>query len=182
MRHYLRDLATMHDYVQVIFGLEGKNMNLYTFGYEGFALVEFIDRLRAAGVKAVVDVRELPLSRKKGFSKQSFAAALRTAGIEYIHTPLLGCPKPIRNRYKTNGNWKEYARAFNEYISTQKLAIRELATIAKRKTICLVCFEADFAFCHRSFVARAAVAAGAPSVLHITAKTMTPDVSLGVAA
>src|SRR5476649_1046545 len=63
---------------------KARNMNLYTFGYEGLGVGEFIDRLRTAGVGTVVDVRELPLSRKKGFSKQSFAEALRAAGIEYV--------------------------------------------------------------------------------------------------
>lgn len=157
-------------------------MNLYTFGYEGLAVGEFIDRLHAAGVRTVVDVRELPLSRKKGFSKQSFAEALRAAGIDYVHMPVLGCPKPIRNNYKANGNWKTYTRAFNAYISTQKSAILDLAKLSRQKTACLVCFEADFAYCHRSFVARAAVAVGAPPVLHLTAKTMIPDVSLRAAA
>lgn len=43
--------------------------HLFTFGYEGLDIDAFVDRALAAGVRTIVDVRELPLSRKKGFSK-----------------------------------------------------------------------------------------------------------------
>lgn len=48
-------------------------MNLYTAGYEGLSINAFIARLKQAGIDKVLDVREYPLSRKKGFylSEQS---------------------------------------------------------------------------------------------------------------
>lgn len=49
---------------------------LFTLGYEGLVLDAFIARLQAAQVKTVVDVRELPLSRKKGFSKISILLSI----------------------------------------------------------------------------------------------------------
>jgi uncharacterized protein (DUF488 family) len=67
---------------------------LFTLGYEGLTIEVFIARLQAAQVKTVVDVRELPLSRKKGFSKSAFCSVLSTHGIAYLHVPALGCPKP----------------------------------------------------------------------------------------
>ena len=71
---------------------------LYTFGYEGLAIDQYITRLQQVGVKTIVDVRQLPLSRKRGFSKRSFSEALEKSGIAYLHSPTLGCPKvtPIR--------------------------------------------------------------------------------------
>lgn len=39
---------------------------LFTLGYESLTIGAFITRLRTAQVKTVVDVRELPLSSKKG--------------------------------------------------------------------------------------------------------------------
>jgi len=42
---------------------------VFTLGYEGLTIEAFITRLQAAQVKTVVDVRELPLSRKEGGSK-----------------------------------------------------------------------------------------------------------------
>lgn len=38
----------------------------------------------------------------------------QTLNIAYLHAPALGCPKPIRNQYKLDGNWKTYTRDFFE--------------------------------------------------------------------
>lgn len=56
---------------------------LFTLGYEGLTIEAFIARLQSEQVKTVVDVRELPLSRKKGFFKSAFCAALSAHGIAY---------------------------------------------------------------------------------------------------
>jgi len=157
-------------------------MALFTFGYEGHAIDGFIARLKKAGVTVVIDVRELPLSRKKGFSKTAFAAALKTAGIAYSHVPVFGCPKPIRNQYKLDGNWKRYEKAFSTYLATQTTAVAELAKFSKTSNACLVCFEADFNFCHRSLVARAAADAGGAGVIHLTATAEIADRSVPLAA
>lgn len=157
-------------------------MNLFTFGYEGMSIDAFIARLQSSGVQTVLDVRELPLSRKSGFSKRAFADALRQVEIVYAHLPALGCPKPIRNQYKADGDWSNYTKAFNAYLVTQSIVVAELAQIANKTTACLVCFEADFNFCHRSIVARAAALAGAPRVVHLTAKRAIPEVALRAVA
>lgn len=148
---------------------------IFTLGYEGLTIEAFITRLQTAQVKTVVDVRELPLSRKKGFSKTAFCAALAAQGIAYLHMPALGCPKSIRNQYKADGNWQTYTRDFLKYIQTQEASLRELVKIAQATPACLVCFEADFAACHRTYVARAARQLGGPTVTHLTAKTALPD-------
>jgi uncharacterized protein (DUF488 family) len=155
---------------------------LFTLGYEGLSIDAFIARLQAAQVKTIVDVRELPLSRKKGFSKTAFSAALSEHGIAYLHVPALGCPKPIRNQYKADANWATYTRDFLAYLQTQDAPLRELVKIAKATQSCLVCFEADFTVCHRTYVARAARQLGGPSVTHLTAKTALPDLGFQQAA
>ena len=156
--------------------------HLFTFGYEGLDIDAFVARACGAGVKMIVDVRELPLSRKKGFSKSSFRAALAAVGIAYVHMPAAGCPKPIRDRYKADDDWAAYTRGFLAYIATQDSTIRELVKIAKATTACLVCFEADHTTCHRTYVARAARSVGGPSVLHLTSRTAFPDSGLRAVA
>lgn len=149
---------------------------LYTFGYEGLDIDAFISRLQVVGVKTIVDVRELPLSRKKGFSKTALAESLKRHGIAYFHAPALGCPKQIRNRYRMDGDWQTYARDFQRYLATQDNMVSQLAGMARSSIVCLICFEADFNFCHRSYVARAAMRLGSGlSVSHLTAKTVLPD-------
>lgn len=154
----------------------GSAHHIFTFGYEGLDISAFIARAQAAGVKTVVDVRELPLSRKKGFSKSSFREALAASGIAYAHMPVLGCPKAVRERYKADGNWATYTRGFLAYLATQQTTVCELVKIANATTACLVCFEADFTTCHRTYVARAVRERGGPSVTHLTSKTAFPDV------
>ncbi len=156
--------------------------SLFTFGYEGLSIDAFIARLKESRVKTIVDVRELPLSRKKGFSKNSFNAALSANGIAYLHAPALGCPKPIRDQYKLDSNWKTYTKDFLKYIKTQDAPLRELVKIAQATPACLVCFEADFSTCHRTFVARAARQLGGPVVTHLTIKTVLPDLGSQLAA
>jgi uncharacterized protein (DUF488 family) len=155
---------------------------LYTFGYEGLTIEAFIQRLQQARVQLIVDVRELPLSRKKGFSKTAFREALAAAGIDYEHRPALGCPKPVRDRYKADGDWQVYTRGFLAHLSSQKAEIDDLTRVARAQQACLVCFEADFGACHRTYVARAAHGAGAPAVQHLTARTVLADAPVRLAA
>jgi uncharacterized protein (DUF488 family) len=155
---------------------------IFTLGYEGLTIDEFIARLKTVNVKTIVDVRELPLSRKKGFSKKSFCAALADQGVAYLHAPALGCPKPIRDQYKADADWKTYTKDFLAYIKMQDASLRELVKIGQATTACLVCFEADFSMCHRTFVARAARQLGGPVVKHLTAKTVLPDLGYQLAA
>lgn len=154
-----------------------EHARLFTFGYEGLNIDAFIAKLSSNGVKTIVDVRELPLSRKKGFSKSAFSLALSAAGVAYIHMPALGCPKPIRDRYRADQDWSAYTRDFLAYIDTQDAPLRELVKISKNTAACLVCFEADYTMCHRTFVARAAARLGAPDTWHLLgqAKTAIPD-------
>jgi uncharacterized protein (DUF488 family) len=151
------------------------DMNLYTFGYQGLGLDAFVSRLRAAGVRRLIDVRETPFSRKPGFSKGALSSALVAHGISYTHMAALGCPRPIRERYKADGDWAAYERAFLEYLETQGAPLRAVAELANAEAACLLCFEADFGRCHRTFVVRAAVRAGAPFVVHLTADGEVSD-------
>jgi len=54
---------------------------VFTIGYEGATQPELIAALQAAGVRRLIDVRAVPLSRKPGFSKNVLAAGLAEADI-----------------------------------------------------------------------------------------------------
>ena len=155
---------------------------IFTFGYEGLSLKTFIQRLKAAGIRTVLDVRATPLSRKPGFSKSAFSSALESAGIVYAHLPAVGCPRNIRNRYKDDGDWAAYTRGFLAYLRGQDETLLEIATIAARSPSCLVCFEADFNRCHRTYVARAAAKLGNLRVAHLTDQTELADAAVRSAA
>lgn len=155
---------------------------LFTIGYEGLDIADFIKCLRDARIHVVVDVRELPLSRKKGFSKTALREQLAIAGIGYEHLPALGCPKSIRNQYRCDGDWTLYTQDFLAYLETQNASVRALAQQSRTTTACLLCFEADHSMCHRTYVARAARRFGAPMIKHLNAKTELLDQPLLTAA
>lgn len=128
-----------------------------TIGYEGLSQHLFFDALRASGVQTIVDVRELPLSRKRGFSKSALAGTAASYEMTYVHLGELGCPRPIRYDYKADRDWDRYVRRFTAYLDTQNVAIAHLATRIKRERCCLVCYEADYNACHRTLVAERVV-------------------------
>ena len=142
-------------------------MTIYTIGYEGIDIEQFFKLLKKHDIETVVDVRELPLSRKPGFSKKILGAALNLSGLEYIHLADLGCPKPIRDRYRSDANWRRYKEGFLKYLNTQEDTIEELALLAASSNCALLCFEADFNYCHRSLVADAVKQRSGICVSHI---------------
>lgn len=149
-------------------------MTLFTAGYEGLNIDAFIGRLKQADIDKIVDVREYPLSRKPGFSKRALAEHLAKNGIEYEHISALGCPKPIRNQYKMDGDWAQYTLGFRAYIKTQDSIVLDLLAEASSSRICLICYEADARFCHRSLIAEAGQKLS-PSldVVHLPVKIMS---------
>jgi uncharacterized protein (DUF488 family) len=158
------------------------NREILTFGYEGLSVAGFIQRLRTAKVETIVDVRANPLSRKPGLSKNALAGHLNAARIKYVHAAKMGCPKQFRDRYKADRDWAAYTSGFLDYMAEQSEALAYVAAIAKGSRSCLICFEADFNFCHRTFVARAAAPIIGARVSHLTAKTLVADLDVRSAA
>lgn len=144
-----------------------KSHEMHTIGYEGLDTPDFLSLLNQHDIETLVDIRELPLSRKSGFSKKALAASVKRRRIGYIHLPHLGCPKPIRNRYREDANWTRYQRDFLKYLATQDEAIAALATMAGNSCCALLCFEADHKLCHRSMVADAVQQLSGTSINHI---------------
>jgi uncharacterized protein (DUF488 family) len=143
---------------------------LKTIGYEGLSTRNFIDLLKRCCVSMIVDVRELPISRKPGFAKAALAAMLEKHGIKYQHVPELGCPKEIRHAYRDDGDWARYSRRFKAYLESQGEAIGRLIEWTVEEQCCLLCFEVDYNFCHRSYVAEQAASKmdGPVRIHHLT--------------
>jgi uncharacterized protein (DUF488 family) len=125
---------------------------LFTVGYEGRSIDELVDALHAAGVERLIDVRELPLSRRRGFSKTALGDALRKAGILYVHVKALGNPKPNRERYWA-GDVDGGAAVYREHLNNgSRSALIELAESLGDAPACLLCFERDHTVCHRDVI------------------------------
>lgn len=127
--------------------------DLFTIGYEGADLADFLGRLQVEGVSILVDVRQMPLSRRRGYSKTKLSEILEQHGIGYVHRRELGAPKELRNLLKDTGNYREYFRRFNAYLDTQRAALERLIDECVGSVV-LMCYERDPLECHRSAVAR----------------------------
>jgi uncharacterized protein (DUF488 family) len=145
-------------------------IELMTIGYASLSRSEFFGILERCKVTKLVDIRELPVSRKPGFSKAALEAALVKKGLTYEHIVELGCPRDIRHEYRADGNWARYTKRFKAYLGEQTDALGKLAGWLRNERCCLLCYEEDYNFCHRSFVAEkvAALVVGGVKINHLT--------------
>jgi uncharacterized protein (DUF488 family) len=129
-------------------------MKLFTIGYEGEAQAAVIERLKAAGVEVVADVRAVAASRRAGFSKTILGTSLNEAGIDYVHLRPLGTPKAGRDAAR-KGRIGEMRDIFDAHMAepTSAAAFQLLRGLAAEKKTALLCFEADHAGCHRAVLA-----------------------------
>lgn len=129
-------------------------MSLYTIGYEGLDQGSFLAWLRQYRIDVIADVRKLPLSRKKGFSKNSLKEALHSNNIEYYNFNGLGASKDLRNDLIASGDYRVFFREYKKTIVDNGEQLDEIRNmIDDGKTVALLCFEQDPHKCHRSVVA-----------------------------
>lgn len=145
-------------------------MTLSTIGYESTTVAAFLQALRDAGIELLVDVRAVASSRRPGFAKTRLGANLRDAGIDYLHLRALGTPPEGRAAARA-GEHGLMRRIFLDHLGTGP-AQDELEVLAdlvrSGRRVCILCFEADPAHCHRSLVADALAERLPLSVRHLT--------------
>lgn len=132
---------------------------IYTIGYQGKSLEEYINCLINEDVKILFDVRKNPISRKYGFSKKTLEKTIETVGIEYRHLPELGIPGEKRMNLK---NIEDYNRLFDLYEKEILCHYHNLLEMIyqlslENDRVALTCFEKLPGYCHRTRVARAII-------------------------
>ncbi len=127
---------------------------LFTIGYERATQADLIARLKAAGVKVVIDVRAIAASRRAGFSKTVLAASLAAEDIDYVHLRALGTPKAGRDAAR-KGRIAEMRDIFEGHLAEPdaQVQLAHAEQIAAGRPAALLCFEADACGCHRAIVA-----------------------------
>ncbi|HWA45274.1 MAG TPA: DUF488 domain-containing protein [Hypericibacter adhaerens] len=141
---------------------------LATIGYEGASTERFLAALQAAGVTAVLDIREVPWSRRTDFAKSRLGQALAERGIAYLHRKALGTPKPGREAAKA-GDRESFEKILGEQLDSAEgqEALAEAAALARQGGLCLLCYEHDPAQCHRSEVAVRLAALAPLAIRHL---------------
>ena len=127
---------------------------LYTIGYEGKTLGEFLDELDAAGVRQLIDVRAVAASRRPGFSKTALAGALAERDIGYLHLRALGTPAAGREAAR-KGRTAEMRALYAVQLETPEaaLALEQAIAAASEAPSALLCYEREAPCCHRAMLA-----------------------------
>jgi uncharacterized protein (DUF488 family) len=128
---------------------------MFTVGYQGHSIETFLDLLLAHGIAHIIDVRQLPFSRKADFSKKRLTAHLASVEIGYTHLVQLGTPKPLRDEVRHTHAYGAFFAAMDALIAAQPEAVQTALDIVRSQPAALLCFEANPAECHRLSVAQA---------------------------
>jgi uncharacterized protein (DUF488 family) len=130
---------------------------LFTIGYEGISLEEYLNRLIKNDVKVLVDVRNNPLSMKYGFSKNQLQRYCNSLGIDYVHIPEVGIQSEQRQELHEQANYDELFAIYRKNNLPNTISSQEkiLNLLKEKKRIALTCFEANICQCHRKHLAEA---------------------------
>lgn len=136
---------------------KSNNTVLFTIGYEGISLEEYLVRLLKNDVKVLVDVRNNPLSMKYGFSKSQLKKYCASIGIEYVHIPEVGIQGDQRQELNTQSDYDKLFAIYRKHNLSKTTAhqIEILKLLKQHKRIALTCFEANICQCHRKHLAEA---------------------------
>jgi uncharacterized protein (DUF488 family) len=138
-------------------------LTVFTIGHSTRPIDEFLDLLRAHGIRQLLDIRTIPKSRRNPqFNTDSLAESLKGAGIRYLHLKDLGGLRhPARD--SKNLGWRNASfRGYADYMQTPAFAeaLDRAIRLAQEKRAVLMCAEAVPWRCHRSLVADALLVRG----------------------
>jgi uncharacterized protein (DUF488 family) len=116
----------------------------FTIGHSTRSIADFVELLREADIKLVVDVRTVPRSRTNPqFNRDVLPITLSEFAIDYVHISRLGGLRaksttvpPSMNAFWQNASFHNYADyAMSEDFESGLMQLRELGH-AKRSAIC----------------------------------------------
>ena len=145
---------------------KAKRPVVWTIGYAGKTFDQVMELLSSAGVKRLVDVRALPLSRRREFSKTALAERLAAGGIEYVHVRSAG--NPFRHLADDIGRC---LALYQEHLVRSPDVLAEVARVTSEKSSALFCVEAEATGCHRSVIADQLAAKFGFDVRHLQGAT-----------
>ncbi len=130
---------------------------LFTIGYEGISLEEYLVRLLKNDVRVLVDVRKNPLSMKYGFSKSQLKKYCASLGVEYVHLPEVGIHSDQRQELNTQSDYDNLFAVYRKNILSKTVSCQNeiLKLLKEHKRIALTCFESNICQCHRKHLAEA---------------------------
>ena len=129
--------------------------DFYTIGYEMKTRKQFLELLKKAGVRTVVDARGVPKSmEREEFDKDNLDRVLKGKGIEYRHFPSLGVPSDVKKELAETGDFKKFFRWYdNNVLKNGPLDSKEFKSL--EGPIAIMCTKFDPTKCYRHRIALA---------------------------
>ena len=134
-----------------------RNPVLFTIGYEGQSIESYLNKLLENDIRALVDVRKNPISRKYGFSKSALSYLCECFGIFYVHVPELGISSELRQNLADHDDYEQLFEHYEKEILPRNIEwIHHLIQLfSQYKRLAMTCFEREHARCHRNRVVKA---------------------------
>jgi len=151
-----------------------------SIGHSTRPVSDFIEIIRAYGIKKVVDIRTIPKSRHNPqFNKEALRESLKEVKIGYLHMKGLG---GLRHALKDSPNtgWRNASfRGFADYMQTEEFeeSLEKLIEEAEKRATVVMCAEAVPWRCHRSLIGDALFVRGV-HVRHIMSAGSSRDHAL----
>ena len=128
---------------------------IFTVGHSTRTIDEFVELLRAHGVKEIVDIRSIPRSRyNPQFNADVLEHSLQANRISYRRIKELGGLRHAR-KDSLNLGWRNVSfRGFADYMATPEFSegLEALIEVARAKETAIMCAEAVPWRCHRSLI------------------------------
>jgi uncharacterized protein (DUF488 family) len=128
---------------------------IFTVGHSTRSIDEFVELLRAHGVKGIVDIRSIPRSRHNPqFNADALEHSLHENYMSYRHIKELGGLRHAR-KDSLNLGWRNASfRGFADYMATPEFSegLEALIEIANARETAIMCAEAVPWRCHRSLI------------------------------
>lgn len=130
---------------------------LFTIGYEGVSLEEYLNKLIKLDVKVLCDVRKNSFSMKYGFSKSQLKTACEGVDIQFYHFPEVGIDSADRQNLQSQADRDALFRQYKTEVIPRTGAVQQtiLDLLHQYHRVAITCFEAQSCDCHRSHLAAA---------------------------
>jgi len=126
---------------------------LYTIGFGGKSLEEFINLIKKNNIQKLVDIRLKTSSQLSGFAKsRDLKFILKIFNIDYEHIVDLAPDDFILKKYRNDKNWKEYEEKFKKLMNQRNAKKILNKLVEESKAVCLLCSENEPTKCHRRLV------------------------------
>lgn len=120
----------------------------YTIGYEGRDFGEFVAIIKCHPIRRIVDIRRNPVSKNPAFSKIELRHRLRSANIEYLHSPEFAPPTEIRKIFQSSNDFTNFSILYRRFLHARKAQI-SLWEKSLHDFDCFLCYEKKHTQCHR---------------------------------